>query len=215
MPPLLLVATVLFWGSQTEVWAVAVPVAIVLAVPRILPWRWDLTNAQLFRIADFCTVLVVLLAGYLFVSYGNPRAVVLVFQWLPLAMLPLALTHAYGTRTELDMSVLFWNLRRNAARSPVSFDPSFPYMAIWVLASSAANTRSEVFYGVSRCSLHGRSWHCARVPSRRCAGGWRSRARSRLVTACNTRCTNSRSGLRAPCRTGLRGPARAPILTAA
>lgn len=146
MPPLLLAAAVLFWGWQTGAWAVALPVAILFAAARFLPLRWNFTNAQLCRVADFCTVLIVLLTGYLFIAYGNPRGIVLVFQWLPVAMLPLAFAHAYGTRRALDLSVLFWNLRRHPAETPPAFDPSFPYFAIWVLAASAANVRGEAFY---------------------------------------------------------------------
>jgi hypothetical protein len=147
MPPLMLAAAVLFWGWQTEAWAVAVPVALALGAAPFLPLRWDFASAQLYRVADFCTVLMVVLGGYLFVTYGNPRAIILVFQWLPLAMLPLALVHAYGTDKDFDLSVLFWSLRRNPPRRPVRFEPSFPYFAVWVLAASAANVRDEMFYG--------------------------------------------------------------------
>jgi len=146
MPPLLLAVAVLFWGWQTGAWAVALPVAAVFAAARVFPLRWAFSNTQLYRVADFCTVLIVLLTGYLLIAYGNPRGIILVFQWLPVAMLPLALAHAYGTRSALDLSVLFWNLRRHAPETSPAFDPSFPYFAIWVLAASAANVRGETFY---------------------------------------------------------------------
>lgn len=145
-PPFMLAAAVLFWGWQTEAWAAAVPVAVVLGAAPFLPLRWEFASAQLYRVADFCTVLMVVLGGYLFVTYGNPRAIILVFQWLPVAMLPLALVHAYGSDKDFDLSVLVWTLRRNPPRRPVRFDPSFPYFAVWVLAASAANVRDETFY---------------------------------------------------------------------
>jgi hypothetical protein len=142
----MLAAAVLFWGWQVEAWAVAVPVAAALGAAPFVPLRWDFTNAQRYRVADFCTVLMVLLGGYLFVTYGNPRAIILVFQWLPVAMLPLAALHAYGNTREFDLAVLMWNLRRNPPRRAVRFDPTLPYFAIWVLAASAANMRDESFY---------------------------------------------------------------------
>jgi len=163
MPPLLLSAAVLFWGWQSEAWLVAVPVAGLLAAARWLPLRWEFSNAQLYRVADFCTVLMVLLGGYLFVTYGNPRAIVLVFQWLPLAMLPLALAHAYGMKPDFDLAVLMWNLRRHPPQRPARFDPSFPYFAIWILAASAANVRGEAFYaGLALLA----AWPLARLRSR-------------------------------------------------
>lgn len=146
LPAPLLVAAILFWGWQTGMWVVAVPVAIVMAGPRYLPLRWELSNAQLYRVADFCTVLVALLAGYLYISFGNPRAVVLLFQWLPVVLLPLALAHAYGTAERIDLGVLVWTLRRGSGDRPRGFDPSFPYFALWLMAASAANMRDEWFY---------------------------------------------------------------------
>lgn len=146
MPPLLLAAAVLFWGWQTGMWAVAAPVAVALAAARFLPLRWEFANTQLYRIADFCTVLTVLLGAYLFIAYGNPRAIVLLFEWLPLALLPLALAHAYGASERLELSVVFWNLRRNPPLRPLGFDPYFPYFALWVIAASAANMRDEWFF---------------------------------------------------------------------
>jgi len=146
IPPFLPAAAILFWGWQTGVWSIAVPVAVIVAAAQFVPLRWEFSNALLYRVADFCTVLIALLAGYLYFTYGNPRAIVLLFEWLPVALLPLALAHAYGTAERMDLGVLFWSLRRNPPREPLSFDPSFPYFAVWLIAASAANVRSEWFY---------------------------------------------------------------------
>lgn len=60
--------------------------------------------------------------------------------------LPLVLTHAYGASQRMDVSVLFWSLRRLAPARAATFDPWFPYYALWIIAASAANSRSEWFY---------------------------------------------------------------------
>jgi transglutaminase-like putative cysteine protease len=144
--PFMLAAAVLLWGWETESWGVAVPVALAFGAAPLLPLRWNFPKALLYRIADFCAVLVLLLAAYLMVAYGSPRAVILLFQWLPLALLPLALAHAYGSERTLDLGVLAWSLRRSPPRRPLRFDPTFPYFAGWVVAASAANGRHETFY---------------------------------------------------------------------
>ena len=142
----LLPAAVLFWGWQTGMWPVAAPIAAALGAAPFVRVRWEAGLERLYRIADFCTVLTLLLLGYLYFTYGNPRAIVLLFQWLPVVLLPLDLTHRYGAGGHLDLRVLFWSLRRNPPRPAVTFDPAYPYFALWLLAASAANARDEAFY---------------------------------------------------------------------
>ena len=144
--PLLLAAVIAFWGWQTGQWIVAIPVAGVVCASFYVSLRWALTTAQLTRVADFCTVLALLLGAYLYVTYGNPRAVIQFFEWLPLMFLPVALAHAYGTAERMNLSVLFWSLRRHPPARPATFDPWWPYFALWIVAASAANVRGVWFY---------------------------------------------------------------------
>ncbi len=144
--PLMLVAALAFWGWQTSMWIVAVPAAALLAAPWFVQTRWELTRAQLHRVADFCVVLALLLGGYLFVTFGSPRFIIMLFQWLPVVLLPVALAHAWGTAERMNLDVLFWNLRRNPPRKPAFVDPWFSYFAMWLVAASAANVRDQWFY---------------------------------------------------------------------
>ena len=145
----MLAAAMAFWGWQTGQWIVAVPVAIIVCASFYVSLRWELTTAHLTRVADFCTVLALLLGAYLYLTYGNPRAIVMFFQWLPLMFLPLALAYAYsttGTAGHMNLAVLFWSLRRRPPARPATFDPWWPYFALWIVAASAANVRGEWFY---------------------------------------------------------------------
>lgn len=148
--PLMLAAVIAFWGWQTGQWLAAVPVAIVVCASFYVSLRWTFSAAQLYRVADFCTVLALLLGGFLYVTYGNPRAIILFFEWLPLLFLPVALAHAYGTAERMHLSVLFWSLRRRPPRDDEQrhalFDPWWPYYALWIVAAAAANVRGDWFY---------------------------------------------------------------------
>ena len=144
--PLMLAAAIVFWGWQTGQWIVAAPVAAVVCASFYVSLRWALTPAHLARVADFCTALALLLGGFLYVTYGNPRALIVFFEWLPLMFLPLALAHAYGTAERMNLAVLFWSLRRRPPAKPALFDPWWPYFALWIVAAAAANARGEWFY---------------------------------------------------------------------
>jgi transglutaminase-like putative cysteine protease len=145
-PPFLLAAAALFWGAQTGNWLVAAASAALLEAPRYVSRRWQLESAEFNRVADFCTVLMFAIAVYLYVSFGNPRAITLLFQWMPVTLLPLALAQAWSTSRALDLSVLFWSLRRNPMRRPVKLNLGYPAFVLWLLAASAANQQDMAFY---------------------------------------------------------------------
>ena len=145
-PAFLLAAAALFWGSQTGNWAIAIASAALLEAPRFFAARWHLESAEFNRVSDFCTVLLVVLAAYLYFTFGNPRAITLLFQWMPLVLLPLTLAQAWSTTRLLDLSVLFGSLRRNPMRRAVGINLAYPVFALWLLAASAANRQTAEFY---------------------------------------------------------------------
>lgn len=145
-PPLLLASAVLLWGMQTGWWVAAAPVAVALEAPRALAVRWDLSREQLNHITDFCSILLAAAALYLYFAFGNPRAILLTFQWLPVVVLPLAIAQAYSARERIDVTTLVWALRRHPPRIRTTIDVSYPYLAMWILAASAVEERSAWFY---------------------------------------------------------------------
>lgn len=145
-PPFLLAAAALFWGAQSGNWLAAAACAALLEAPRHVARRWQLESAEFNRVADFCTVLLAALALYFYFSFGNPRAITLLFQWMPVIVLPLALAQAWSTTAALELSVLFWSLRRNPMRRAVKLNLGYPLFALWLLAASAANRQGTTFY---------------------------------------------------------------------
>jgi hypothetical protein len=111
-PAFLAAAAAVFWGWQTGQWFIGAIAAVLLEAPRWVDRRWDLSTADLRRVADFCTVVVLAIAAYLYFAFGNPRAVTLLFQWLPVLLAPLAMAQGWSTSRDVDLSVLFWVLRR-------------------------------------------------------------------------------------------------------
>ncbi len=145
-PPFLLAAAALFWGAQTGNWLVAAACAALLEAPRYVARRWQLDTAEFNRVSDFCTVLLAAIAVYLYFTFGNPRAITLLFQWMPVILLPLALAQAWSTTRALDLSVLFYSLRRNPMRRPAQINLGYPACALWLLAASASNRQGDAFY---------------------------------------------------------------------
>jgi len=144
--PLLLAGACALWGVQTGQWIIAAAAAVALEAPRVLPLRWNVEQAHFNRLSDFCSVLVVAVALYLYFTYGNPRWLFLLFEWMPVLLLPLALAQAWGNLPRIDVSAVVWTMRKDPQRLRHTFNLGYPYLAVWVLAASAADAGSHWFY---------------------------------------------------------------------
>ena len=163
-PPMLLGAALLFWGWQTGFLFLALPLAILIEAARALTWRLELSATDFHRLTDLCTLLIVVSGVYLFSTTGTaraadgPRAMTLLFQWLPFLLFPLVASQLYSTAGKVPLTAFFWALRRQAARAPETrpgqVDLGYLYFALCVLSASAANRRTLEFYA-GLCVLAG------------------------------------------------------------
>ena len=75
-PPLLLAAALLFWGWQSDLLPVAAVLAAVLESPRFHKVRWELSDADITRVWNFCMLLGLAAAIYAFTSNNGPTTFV-------------------------------------------------------------------------------------------------------------------------------------------
>jgi protein-glutamine gamma-glutamyltransferase len=178
-PPLLLGAALIFWGWQTGFLLVAIPLAVLIEAAGALRWRLDLSSTDFHRVTDLCTLLIFVTGVYLFSTTGTartaggPRAMTLLFQWLPPLLFPLMASQAYSVAGKIPLTAFFWGLRRQAARDPsaqpVPVDLGYLYFALCILSASAANQRTLAFYA-GLCGLVG--WALWSWRSRRFSPLW-------------------------------------------
>ncbi len=149
LPPFLLAAAVMFWGWQCGQWWLAALVAAGLEAPRMLKLRLVFSFADLSRIANFCTLLLLAVFVYLFVSEGMTSAIIGIIKWMPMTILPLFLAIAYGGMQEVDLSVVSFALRPRGNDGRSNSHPAnlgYPYLALWALAASMMNRQGLGFY---------------------------------------------------------------------
>ena len=178
-PPLLLGAALIFWGWQTGFLLVAIPLAVLIEAAGALTWRLELSSTDFHRVTDLCTLLIGVTGVYLFSTTGTartaggPRAMTLLFQWLPPLLFPLMASQAYSVAGKIPLTAFFWGLRRQAARDPsaqpVPVDLGYLYFALCILSASAANQRTLPFYA-GLCGLAG--WALWSWRSRRFSPLW-------------------------------------------
>ena len=67
-PPLLVAATLCFWGWQTGLLLFAWPLAVILEASRLTRWRWEFSRDDFDRLASATSLMSWGIAGYLFIT---------------------------------------------------------------------------------------------------------------------------------------------------
>jgi transglutaminase-like putative cysteine protease len=149
-PPLLLTASLLFWGWQTGLLALAAIMALVLEGSRLGNLRWELSSSDFRRITDLCVLVFLGMFAYLYSSKKGAIVFVLVLQWLPLALLPLLVCQAYSVTNKITLKTLFLIFRRKGTeeddKPQKPIDLTYLYIALCIISASAANVRTLWFY---------------------------------------------------------------------
>src|SRR5687768_2811458 len=171
-PPLLMAATLLFWGWQTGHVVLGILAGAILESARVIKVRWSLFQADFNRLWNVCVVLFLGVGVFLLINEGTisfndffvnagrrPEAIrqagksaLVWFQWLPMIFLPFMVAQAFNEHDKVGMATFSWWLRRQEKQNPHSDLPrdgvhvAFPYLALCLLAASATTKRSEFFY---------------------------------------------------------------------
>jgi len=151
-PPLLMAATLLFWGWQTDLIIPAILAALALEGSRRVSFRLNLALRDYYRVWDLCGVLFLAALVIVYTSGKTVGAILTVAQWLPMIFLPIMAAQAYGAMDRLELGVFFLSMRRRktaareTARPPAHVNVSYPYFALLIGSAAAANVRTMGFY---------------------------------------------------------------------
>lgn len=176
LPPGLVGASLLFWGYQTRLLLLAIPLAVALELPRFTQFRWDFKTTDYQKLWNGCLVLflgaVVFAVGYSRALLETAASAVpgdrtwnetmplatrwalLFFQWQPLVFAPFMIAVSFGRQTSLPATVFAWLTRRNARRTASSRLPEPPrqivfgplFFALVLVAASTTNRRGWFFF---------------------------------------------------------------------
>ena len=150
VPAMLLGSVLLFWGWQTGLVLPGMVLAIMLEVPRFLPWRLQPTLPQLNRLADMGALLFAGFAVWsMFTARQAADVITFLVQILPISLFPLLLAMRLAGRERLPASVLFLSMRKWAADVAImpmpQFNLPYPFLGLCLLSAAAAEP-SNVWY---------------------------------------------------------------------
>ena len=116
-PPWLLGFTLIFWGWQTGLLVFAAIMAVILEGARFVKFRWDFSLAELKRVSDVCSVILIGILIYRFTAYSLTDVNFLPLQWFPIVLFPLITAQFYSTEGKIDIRALLLTLRRKQTNS--------------------------------------------------------------------------------------------------
>ncbi len=154
-PPLLLGATLLFWGWQTGYLIPGLVMATVLEGSRVIKARWEFSDEDFTRIWTFCTLVFLAAAVYSFTSnegpsgfrgfFENPnfftqrnasaataRTAASLVRWLPMVFCLFMAAQVYSGREGIPLQTISmilrwrWKRARKAGQTP----PPAPHVDI-------------------------------------------------------------------------------------
>lgn len=147
LPKLIIGAVILFWGWQTGLWLMALPMAIVYEVSSFVNWRWHFTTTHFRSCSHVCTVLLAIVSIYLWNEDGSLQFIFLFFQWLPVICFPLLVAQAYSDSDGVDVrALLFFKETQTKFQKAILLSLHYPFLAICLVSASAGNTRDVAFY---------------------------------------------------------------------
>lgn len=148
-PPLLIGAAILFWGFEMNQLVLAVLMAVAVEASRWVKPRWELKEADFRTVAKLCTLALVGLTLFRFLTGWFEHSTWMILKWLPVVLAPLLIAQRYSTAGRIKLSVLFLFRKKqilNQHGKPRTIDLSFIYLAVCIFGAGFVNNRNGLFY---------------------------------------------------------------------
>jgi protein-glutamine gamma-glutamyltransferase len=172
-PPFLLLATLLFWGWESNLLIAGAIMGVILESARWVKIRWDLSDEDLGRIWTFCILLTFVIGVYLFSTDENgglshfklgvngaasatasmAHAGSTTMRWLPMSLFLFLAAQQFSERGKVPLSVISWVFRRRLQKGlgETTLNVAYPYFIVCLFSAGIHNnTGTQSYYwGIS------------------------------------------------------------------
>jgi transglutaminase-like putative cysteine protease len=192
-PPFLLPVALLFWGWQSGFPLDGAVAGLVLESARLIPARWDLTTEDFHRVWNFCMLLALAVAVYVFTAnqqgggFGGlfhpstasvaryaGTSLTAFFRWLPATFLLLLVAQKFSEDDCVPLSAISWFARQGRigkTGAEAGTDLSYPYFIVCMFSAGIHTNEGSQSYFWGEAVLAG--WALWPLRSRRFGvGAW-------------------------------------------
>ncbi len=148
-PPLLLGATLAFWGWQSGFTGVGLILALIIELPRFTRTRWEISDDEFGRIWTFCTLLLLSSVVYAFTLNEGPsrfadmfqdpglrnqtragvtsaRTAAAIIRWLPMLFFLFVAAQEYSSHSGVPLTTVSLIMRRRWKKAKKEGKPPPP-----------------------------------------------------------------------------------------
>ena len=154
-PRMLLGAALIFWGWMVELPLLGLSLAFLFEGPHWLSWRWDFGEKAYVRAWSLSVTAMVLTAFVLWMNGVEPETVREFVSWMPLFLLSVQFTQAYGFADTIPLNTFSYFSRKKMAldrelgMNPVAqripFTPVY-FVATLLFSAAGRNAYDELFF---------------------------------------------------------------------
>jgi len=144
------------WGWQTGLFFAAIPIIALIEGRHLVKQRWAISLADIKEAAKLGAAILAILLVVL-ITTEKSLFIYALLQWLPVAGLPLLMAQTYGLDVQSRLSE--WaaspHLQQPSQQQSITTQKSggitlhHSYVALCIVAASAANTDQFIFYGLA------------------------------------------------------------------
>lgn len=145
IPPLLLAATLVFWGVESKNIIVGLSLACLIGGAVFIRRGWQLTEDDFIRISDITSVIFLATAALLLLHVEKIVFLKELVIWQPFVLTPLILAQLYSGKDTIIIGTRL-GLRRAKTYAHPPLDFRVHYFFLCLLSAAMANSRSVFFY---------------------------------------------------------------------
>lgn len=144
-PPLLIAATVAFWGMESGNLIVGLALAGLIAGVNIFSLRWSMTDEDFIRVSDLTSVIFLTAAALILLNVEKLIFLKTLVIWQPPVLLPLVLAQLCSGRDKIIIGTkLGFGRKKIYKHEPLDF--RIYYLAVCLISAAMANSRSLLFF---------------------------------------------------------------------
>lgn len=134
LPRLVQGVAVILWGGHVDLLALAIPMAVLLEFRHFTKRRWALEKTDLYRVADFTSLMLIAVVIYLFFTERPTHFLITLVALTPLLFYPLVIVLAFSTLIKLPLDVLVYTLRNQMDTVQPEWDIDSLYIGVCLVA---------------------------------------------------------------------------------
>ncbi len=143
IPPLLIGASIIFWGLCCDLSTIAIPMASIVEARMILKSRFELGAKEFIRISDISSFFVIITLLYSYLNFETREMLLAFARYLPISFFLLLSAQLFSTSDKVIIGTGFGFSKKSYTHKPM--DIRLPYIGLTLFSAAVGNQDESLF----------------------------------------------------------------------